>query len=223
MEREYESVFPFYERSYNVAPTDEVPIVRQSQTHRESAIRRWGLIPYYAKGVAPKGKPLIIARVEQLKTWSGWSAPWKRGQRCILPATGFYEWHLDPQRGKNPYYIHLADQEIFSIAGLWERSVGADGSAVESCALITLPANALMQDIHNTGSNPHRMPAILRRDDWDAWLAGTPQEAEAVLNPYPADLMVAYEVSPRVNSPKCDDEELIRPADLAMPPAGLLL
>lgn len=74
---------------------------------------------------------------------------------------------------------------------------------------ITMPANALMRDIHNTGNNPHRMPAILEREHHDAWLHGTVDEARAVLAPYPAGMMVAYEVSTRVNSPKNNDPTLI--------------
>ncbi len=94
----------------------------------------------------------------------------------------------------------------------------ADGTAVESCVHVTMPANELMREIHNTGNNPHRMPAILRRDDWNAWLQGSMEEAKAVLQPYPAARMSAYEVSTRVNSPKNNDETLIEPAPL--PPSG---
>jgi putative SOS response-associated peptidase YedK len=79
---------------------------------------------------------------------------------------------------------------------------------------ITLPANALMHDLHNAGNHPHRMPAILRVEDHEAWLGGTPQEARAVLAPYPADLMLAYPVSTRVNAPKNNDRTLIVPQSL---------
>ena len=82
---------------------------------------------------------------------------------------------------------------------------------IESCVHVTMPANELMADIHNTGSNPHRMPAILRRDDQAAWLRGTPAEARAVLRPYPSDLMVAHRVSTRVNSVRNNSPELIEP------------
>ena len=112
---------------------------------------------------------------------------------------------------KAPYYIHLSDQPIFAFAGLWDRSIKADGTAIESCVHITMPANALMANIHNTGNNPHRMPAILRAEDRDAWLSGTVDEARAVLQQYPPDLMSAYEVSTRVNSVKNNDPGLIEP------------
>jgi putative SOS response-associated peptidase YedK len=66
----------------------------------------------------------------------------------------------------------LNDQTVFAFAGLWDRSFKQDGTSVESCAHITMPANALMKDIHNAGNNPYRMPAILRKEDQEAWLSG---------------------------------------------------
>jgi putative SOS response-associated peptidase YedK len=84
---------------------------------------------------------------------------------------------------------------------------------VRSCKIITMPANALMRDIHNTGSNPYRMPAILRADDHEAWLAGTAAEAKRVLQQYPDNRMHAYRVSTRVNSTKNDDAELAEPVE----------
>jgi putative SOS response-associated peptidase YedK len=200
----------FIKVSYNVAPTQSVPIIRFRDGAREGSVVRWGLIPFFAKGEPPKYST-INARIETVETAASYRGPWRRGQRCIQLASGFYEWHLDAQGRKAPYFIHLADQELFGFAGLWDRSVKADGSAVESCVHITMPANELMRDIHNTGNNPHRMPAILRKEDQEVWLHGTPEEARAVLVQYPADLMVAYEVAPRVNSPKNNDERLLEP------------
>jgi putative SOS response-associated peptidase YedK len=163
--------------------------------------------------VAPKYST-INATIEKLDSGAVWRGPWNRGQRCILPAAGFYEWHLNEAGEKHPYFIHLADQEVFGFAGLWDRSVRADGTAVESCAIITMPGNELMSRIHNAGNNPHRMPAILQATDLDAWLKGGVGEARTVLTPYPQDVMVAYEVSTRVNSPKNNDERLIEPVRL---------
>ena len=93
------------------------------------------------------------------------------------------------------------------------RSTKNDGTVIESCVHITMPANALMADIHNAGNNPHRMPAILRAEDRDAWLNGTTEEAHDVLRQYPAELMLAYEVSTRVNSVKNNDRGLVEPVD----------
>ena len=129
---------------------------------------------------------------------------------------------VDRQGRKAAFLVTLADQELFGFAALWDRSFRDDGTAVESCVHITMPANEIMADIHNAGANPHRMPAIVRAEDRDAWLVGTPEEARAVLKPYPSDLMVAYEVSTRVNSVKNNSPDLIQPAgssDLVAEPA----
>jgi putative SOS response-associated peptidase YedK len=98
---------------------------------------------------------------------------------------------------------------VFAFAGLWDRSVKADGTSVDSCVHITMPANDLMRHIHNTGNNPHRMPAILRCEDHDTWLNGAADEARAVLAQYDSGLMVAHEVTTRVNTPKNNDAALV--------------
>jgi putative SOS response-associated peptidase YedK len=196
--------------SYNVAPTQQVPIVRLREGRPEFTNVRWGLVPFYAHGVPPRFST-INARIETFETAASYRDPWRRKQRCLQLASGFYEWHVDEHGRKVPYLIGVADQELFAFAGLWDRSIGADGTVVESCVHITMPANALVADIHNAGSSPHRMPAILRAEDREVWLRGTAQEARAVLRPYPADLMVAYQVSLRVNSVSNNSPELIEP------------
>jgi putative SOS response-associated peptidase YedK len=212
VERAFSIVKPWwrFDQSYNVAPSQLVPVVRSAAGEREGVMLRWGLIPFFARGIAPKYST-INARVETVETAASYRGPWKRGQRCIQVAAGFYEWHLAADGNKQPFFIHLADREVFGFAGLWDRSFAADGVATESCVHITMPANALMRDIHNTGNNPHRMPAILRSEDYDAWLSGTTDEARAALVQYPADLMVAYAVSTRVNTPKNNDASLLDP------------
>ena len=184
---------PFLE-SFNVAPTNEVPILRMSEGKPQYTTVRWGLIPYFARGEAGKFST-INARIETFETASSYKGPWQRGQRCLQLASGFYEWHIDESGRKAPYLIQVADQQLFSFAGLWDRSVKPDGTAIESCVHITMPGNALLQHIHNGGNNPYRMPAIVAAEDRDAWLHGTIDEARAVLEQYPADLMDAYEVS----------------------------
>ena len=202
---------PFLD-SYNVAPSAQVPIVRFRGGAPDGALVRWGLVPYFTYG-EPPAYSTINARVETFETAASYRGPWRRGQRCIQLASGFYEWHLDSYGRKRPYFITVVDQELFGFAGLWDRSLKADGTAVESCVHLTLPANELMADIHNGGSHPYRMPAILRTEDREAWLHGTPEEARKVLMPYPSSLMLAYEVGPRVNSVKNDSPDLIAPVE----------
>jgi putative SOS response-associated peptidase YedK len=199
--------------SYNVAPTQNVPVVISVDGRRVGTTMRWGLIPFFAKG-APGKYSMINARLETLEKSPAYRGPWKRGQRCILPAAGFYEWHLEADGEKQPYFIHLNDQEVFGFAGLWDRSIAPEGTAIESCTIITMAANEMMAEIHNTGKNPHRMPAILREEDQATWLEGTTESARAVLAPYRSEFMVAYPVSRRVNSPKNNDEKLIEPIDV---------
>jgi len=197
--------------SFNVAPTQDVPIVRLRKGERQGIRLRWGLIPYFAQGVPPKYST-INARIETVKTAPSYRGPWNRGQRCLVVAQGFYEWQTQPDgKSRVPYYIHLNDQETFAFAGLWDASRTAQGTWVESCTHLTMPANRLLSEIHNT---QHRMPAILAREDREAWLSGSDEEAWATLRPYPDEHMVAWPVSTRVNKPANDDARLIEPVPL---------
>ena len=193
--------------SYNVAPTHDVPAVRlNKEGERTGSLMHWGLIPYWAKGIPPKFST-INATIEKLTEAASWRGPWTRGQRCIMPATGFYEWQLLADgKSKQPYYITLNDQDIFGFAALWDSSKRDDGARIYSCTIVTTPANALMTEIHNV---KHRMPAILSREDRDAWLTAAPDEAFKRLRQYPDTHMVATPVSRRVNAPKNNDAELI--------------
>jgi putative SOS response-associated peptidase YedK len=214
IEREFSIVQPLwsFEASYNVAPTHSVPVVRIQDGQRAGVMMRWGLIPWFAKGTPPNYST-INATLENLERGAAWRGPWSRAQRCIMPAAAFYEWHLGDDRNKNPFLIKLSDQELFGFAALWDRSIKADGTVIESCALITMPGNELMRHIHNTGAHPFRMPALLAKADREQWLMGTALEAKAVLRQYPQDCMVAYQVSTRVNSPKNNDAALIVPVE----------
>jgi putative SOS response-associated peptidase YedK len=119
------------------------------------------------------------------------------------------EWQVQADgKTKVPFYIHTNDQPIFAFAGLWDSSRTDDGIYIESVTHITLPANNLVGEIHNT---KQRMPAILEKSDRDAWLTGTREEAWETLAPYPDDLMVAWPVSTRVNKPLNNDSRLIEP------------
>jgi putative SOS response-associated peptidase YedK len=195
--------------SYNVAPTHSVPIVRLGRDgEREGRLLHWGLIPYWANGVAPKFST-INATIERLTDAAAWRGPWSRGQRCIIPATGFYEWQVQADgKTKQPYYITVADQTIFGFAGLWDRSKRDDGTAIESCTVITMPATPFMAEIHNA---KQRMPAILSRQDREIWLTGSTEAAYETLCPYPDSKLMAVQVSKRVSAPKNNDASCIEP------------
>jgi putative SOS response-associated peptidase YedK len=195
--------------SYNVAPTQLVPIVRTVDGERHGTRLRWGLIPFFARGL-PTKYSTINARIETVQTAASYRGPWKRGQRCLVVVSGFYEWQLQADgKAKVPFYITLNDQDVAAFAGLWDSSKTEAGEYIESVTHITVPANHLVGEIHNT---KHRMPAILSREDREAWLTGTSEEAWATLKPYPDEHTVAWPVSTRVNTPKNNDAKLIEPA-----------
>ena len=200
---------PFTRINYNTAPTHQVPAVRRATDGvPELVALRWGLIPFWANGVAPK-YGTINATIERMRAAPTYRGPWKRGQRCIVAALGFYEWQVVAgpagKPAKQAYYIRTGDQEVFGMAGLWDASCTADGSVVESCTLLTMPANQVMAAIHNVRL---RMPVILKREDHAVWLAGTADEAGRCIAQYPDELLVAHPVSSRVNSPRNNDAQL---------------
>jgi putative SOS response-associated peptidase YedK len=195
--------------SFNVAPTQNVPVIRSVEGERRGSLMRWGLIPFFARGVPPKYST-INARIETVQTAASYRGPWSRSQRCIVPAAGFYEWHVLGDGKKQPFYIGCADQPVFGFAGLWDSSKRDDGTVLESFTIITMPASLMMAEIHNAPGK-QRMPAILEHKDREAWLSGTAEDARAVLKQYPADAMVAWPVSTQVNAPKNNDAKLIEP------------
>jgi putative SOS response-associated peptidase YedK len=178
--------------------------VRLVNGERVLSPMRWGLIHSFARGNAGQ-LSTINARMETLRDSGAYRWPWRKGQRCLVLASAFYEWQVMEDR-KQPHYIGCADQEVFAFAGLWDSSTPPGGPPILSCTIITMPASPLMAQIHNTRQ---REPAILRPGDHETWLAGTPQQAWACLKQYPDELRSAWPVSTRVNSPKHDGPELI--------------
>ena len=141
-----------------------MPVIRTIDAVRTLSLMRWGLVPFFAKGI-PGPYSTINARIETIETSASYRGPWKRGQRCIVPAVGFYEWHLNDDGKKQPFYIKTADA-VHGYAGLWDSSKRDDGTVIESFTIITLPANPLMADIHNAPGK-QRMPVILDRKDYE--------------------------------------------------------
>ena len=198
-----------YPLSYRVLPTEQVPVAVSEQGERTATLMRWGLIPFWAHGVPLKAST-INATVERIATAPSYRDPWQRRQRCIFVMGGFYEPHVNEDGTRDQFFIHLADREVFGVAGLWDRSRRGDGSWIHSCSLITVPANRLLAGIHN---EKQRMPAILPEEAHDTWLSGDRDAALAALVPYPDELMVGWKVSRRVNNPRLpnDDATLIEP------------
>lgn len=184
--------------NFNTTPPQRVPVLRVGNGTCEGVLLRWG-----------SGRSSTCnARIETLATSASFRAPWKQGRRCIVPALGFYEWHVDPGGIKRPFYVHPDDQDVFGFAGLWERSSTDANAVTEWCTIITLPANPLMSEIDNIKA---RMPAILRREQRDLWLFGPQEAAAAALAAYADERLIAYPVSNRIESPLHNDESLVEP------------
>ena len=170
--------------------------------HSEWVMLRWGLVPFWSK--EPGGKrPLINARAEGIEAKPSFRGP-VRHRRCIVPASGFYEWGRQGT-GKQPYCVRPAAAEVFALAGIWDHWEGKQGEVIESVAIITTSANELMQPIHD------RMPVILEKEDVAGWIAPTTQleKALALLKPCSSAMMEAYPVSSLVNSARHDGPECV--------------
>lgn len=193
---------------YNIAPTQDVPIVRRTRdgAGRELAMVRWGLVPSWAKDLQV-GNRMINTRAESIRSRPAFREAFLK-RRCLVPADGFYEWRKDG-RDRQPWLIRLAGGGLFAFAGLWEVWRDPDGRSVHSCTIATGPANERVAPLHD------RMPVILAPDDFGRWLEADPDEAAMLLRPCPASWLECYPVSRRVGSPANDDPDLIRP--LAQP------
>lgn len=188
---------------YNIAPTQPVTVVRQTeqdgQSAREIVAMHWGLIPSWSKDTKI-GSRMINARAETVHEKPSFRAAFKK-RRCLIPADGFYEWKKLDAKNKLPYFIGMKDQGLFAFAGLWERWDGVDNMVTESCTIITTEPNEVCKEIHN------RMPVILSPDNYDAWLNPKSNDFEflkSLLMPYPPEEMIAFSVSMLVNNPRND-------------------
>jgi putative SOS response-associated peptidase YedK len=192
---------------FNIGIFQNVPVIRMHAGESEGVMMRWGLIPAWSEGKPTKEKA-TLADVESMERADLFRESWWQAKRCILPAAGFYVWQLTSQRHRQPFFVRLVNRPVFGMAGLWATSQNEEGDdVIESCALVTVPSNALMKEVNNTSP---RMPAILQREDYQTWLSGTPAKAKALLQTYPNDRMLTHPVSPRVNRADDDDPALIR-------------
>ena len=195
---------PQWTARYNIAPTQRVPVIRQrADSTRQLVLMRWGLIPSWAKGV---GEGLINARAETVNEKPLFRQLFRQ-RRCILPATGFYEWQK-VDKHKIPHFVRLKNQMPMPFAGIWDSWRAPDGQVVESCAILTTAANGAVGSIHE------RMPVILHPDEFGQWLDREQHDQATLmplLAPYPSDCLEVYPVSTLVNSVANDQPECIAP------------
>lgn len=192
-----------YQIRYNIAPTQIIVAIRQEEGQRVPVNMRWGLVPVWSKD--PKsGPPLINARGETVAEKPAFRTAFKK-RRCLIPATGFYEWRTEG-KAKLPFNIHLPNDEPFAFAGLWDCWKSGSES-LESCTIITTEAAGDMVKLHD------RQPVMLPRDEWDLWLDPELQEPEpvqAMIRPWPGKL-VFDSVDPGINNSRNEGAEHFKP------------
>ncbi len=215
-EDEFEDRFNFsnpagieFKKRFNIAPSQEVPVVVVEEDNRLLKLMRWGLVPFWAKEPSI-GYRMINARAETVAEKASFKNPLKK-KRCLVLASGFYEWIKSPKKStKTPLYFRLKSRQPFAFAGLWDEWKQPDSGKLLSFTIITTGPNELMKPIHD------RMPVILKEEDESAWLDPELTDFDKLLpllKPYPSDRMEAYEVSTIVNSPKNDVPECIKPRE----------
>jgi putative SOS response-associated peptidase YedK len=203
---------------YNIAPTQPVLAIIPSQTGRGESNRgnvathfQWGLVPSWAKEAAI-GAKMINARAETVAEKPAFRHAFRR-RRCLIPASGFYEWQARANGPKQPFWISAADGGLLTFAGLWESWMSADGSEIETCTIITTTASESLAPIHA------RMPVIVAAADFQTWLDVSDETASAaasaLLRPAADGVTTARPVSTRVNSVRNDDASLIEPGEVA--------
>lgn len=196
-----------FKSHFNVAPSNNMPVVTFDGKKRHLEIMRWGLIPHWAKD-KKIGYKMINARLETLSEKPSFKKS-LHSQRCIVPASGFYEWQKT-QAGKRPYYIRPKDNDYFSFAGLYDIWKDEKDQEIHSYTIITGLANSLVKKLHD------RMPVILDKEQEAQWLSSPPDKIDVFtdkLKPYTTNAMEMYPVSKAVNSVKNDSEKLISPSE----------
>lgn len=194
---------------YNIAPTQQAPVVRTTpEGGRAVHMLRWGLVPSWAED-SKIGNTMINARGETLAAKPAFRTAFKR-RRCIVPASGFYEWKkCEGSKAKQPYYITASDEGPLMLGGLWESWTSPEGEIVRTFTIITTTPNAMMAEIHD------RMPVVLGASAIDRWLDPSVEDVSALVRPYPVELMLAKPVSTLVNSPRNEDPACIQPVGTA--------
>ncbi len=226
-----------FEPRYNAAPSQGLPVVTGDDPETIQRME-WGLVPSWADDRSEY--EFINARAETVRDKRSFADAYEsrrcsrersereldtpKAGRCLVPADGFYEWAETDEGGKQPYRVTIGDDDLFAMAGLWERwtppqtqtglgdfgggsDPDADPDAVETFTIVTTEPNDTVAELH------HRMAVVLEPGEEDRWLTGDPDEVEALLDPYPADEMRAYPVSTAVNNPANDSPAVVEPVE----------
>jgi|DewCreStandDraft_4_1066084.scaffolds.fasta_scaffold00036_178 putative SOS response-associated peptidase YedK len=208
-----------YRPRWNITPDSPILIVRHGAEGRVAVLVRWGFLGPWMTDAADPGRQ-INARLETVATKPMFKAAFLRG-RCIVPADGFYEWQKQPRGPSRPFFVRAAQGSTLLLAGLWRRNRLADGSLLETAAIVTRPADPALAAIHP------RMPVIVPPELVDSWLAADTDPAalasELLAWPTTSPSLVFYAVSRLVNDPRRDGSDLIAPVDATGSGPALLL
>jgi putative SOS response-associated peptidase YedK len=193
---------------YNVAPTDRVPVVVRADGQLVLSAMRWGLVPFWAHD--PKvGSRMINARAESVADSRAFARSFEE-RRCLVPADGFYEWEKAGGR-RLPWFVRRVDGDPIAFAGLWAswRDPAGRERRLVTCSIITTAANGVLDPIHD------RMPVVLEREVWDAWLRPDSDlgDLRELLAPAPDEVLERHRVSTRVNRVGVDDPSLVDPVE----------
>jgi len=190
--------------NYNVCPTTQVATVTSDAGTRHLRPMRWGFVPHWYKSVND-GPLLINARAETIAEKPAFRTAC-RERRCLVPASGFYEWTRLEDGTKLPWYITRRDGAPLAFAGIWQ-DWERDGEALTTCAIVTTGANEAMSEIH------HRIPVVLEQEDWPLWLGEAGKGAATLMQTPAEDVLAFHRVSRAVNSNRASGPELIEPID----------
>jgi len=181
---------------YNVSPGSQIGVFVEAACHA----MRWGLVPSWSKEISAK-YATFNARIETIESKPAFRKAWKHNQKCLIPASGYYEWQTE-QGLKQPYFVTSEDGEPLVFAGLWDECRFGDAT-LESCTIITTESKGALQDLHE------RMPVMLSVELAKQWLQGG-EGKSLLLDGCLTDFNV-YKVGRRVNNSREEGEELIRP------------
>ncbi|CUX80709.1 MAG: hypothetical protein HLUCCA05_13905 [Roseibaca calidilacus] len=188
----------------NICPTQPVLTILSSKGQRHAGPMRWGFLPHWYKSETD-GPLLINARAETIATKPAFAQA-VRARRCIIPASGFYEWTKDADGARLPWYIRPEQGDLLAFAGVWQVWVQGD-TRHATCAIVTCAANAALAHIH------HRMPVILAAQDWPKWLGEDGPGAAPLMQPAPEDSLRFHRVGVAINSNRASGDTLIDPLE----------
>ena len=192
------------EKSWNVAPTDEVYVISEREGSRQLGSMRWGLVPHWAGDTKTIH---IIARAETVATTPAFRESFAR-KRGLLPAAGFYEGE-PAERGRAPHWVYRGDGHPMAFAGIWSTRLESEDRWARTCSIITTAARGAIAGLHD------RMPIALVPEVWDAWLDRDLVDSDvagSLLQPIDPDMVMEHLVSGLVNSVRNNGPELRAPS-----------